>query len=141
MNEFCLALLTNLLRTTAYLSAAAILVGVLLKISRCQSPRVHRLAWCLVLLQGLLFVRIPWSIAWLPRPAPVANRTDDLPRLDEPLILPVDPLAKFSPPPNEEAISVAPRPVAPDNPLNPASSPSCEIIGQFWRRCSGWAES
>ncbi len=119
MNEFCLALLTNLLRTTAYLSAAAVLVGILLKIGRCQSPRVHRVAWCLVLLQGLLFVRIPWSIAWLPRPVPAANRTENLPRLDEPLILPIDPRVKFSLPPNEDAISVAPRPVAPDQPSQP----------------------
>jgi beta-lactamase regulating signal transducer with metallopeptidase domain len=120
MNEFCLVLLTNLLRTTAYLAASAILVGVLLKISRCQSPRVHRLAWCLVLLQGLLLVRIPWSVAWLPRPAPVVSRIENLPRLDEPSILPIEPLAMFSAPPNEDAMSVAPRPVAPELPSRPS---------------------
>ena len=67
MSEFCLALLTNLLRTTAILSVTAIIVGVVLKLSRCRSPRVHRVAWCLVLVQGLLFVRIPWSIRWVPQ--------------------------------------------------------------------------
>ena len=59
MSEFCLALLTNLLRTTAFLSATAIVVGLVLKLSRCQSPRVHRVAWCLVLFQGLLSCGFP----------------------------------------------------------------------------------
>ncbi len=72
MSEFCLAMLTNLLRTTAFLSVTAIVVGVVLKLSRCQSPRVHRVAWCLVLVQGLLFVRVPWSIHSTRQPMPLA---------------------------------------------------------------------
>ena len=56
------------------MAAAALIVRVLLAVTRCSSPAVHRLAWCLVLLQGWLFVRLPVIISYSgpPPPQPVA---------------------------------------------------------------------
>lgn len=58
MNIPHLELLTLLLRATVFLSVAALAVHGILRITRPRSPVVHRTAWLLVLLQGILFVRI-----------------------------------------------------------------------------------
>src|SRR4029079_8144958 len=97
MSEFCLALLTNLLRTTAFLSLTAIVVGVVLKLSRCQSPRLHRVAWCLVLFQGLLFVRDPWSIHSPRQPIPLVMQNEFSPSNDDLTSLPSDTGFEFAP--------------------------------------------
>jgi polysaccharide biosynthesis/export protein len=59
-----------LVRTTLATSAAACLAALLLAALRVDSPRVHRIAWLLVLLQGWLL--IPWTLelAAPPQPAP-----------------------------------------------------------------------
>jgi beta-lactamase regulating signal transducer with metallopeptidase domain len=66
MNTFSYEVLIGLLRTTLFLSVASGLAYVLLRISRCRSPRVHRIVWCAVLLQGWLLAQVPWTIAWSP---------------------------------------------------------------------------
>ena len=57
-----------LVRTTLATSAAACLAVVLLGLLRIQSPRTHRLAWLLVILQGWLL--IPWTLQLESPPAP-----------------------------------------------------------------------
>ena len=131
MNDFCLALLTNLLRTTAFLSVTAIVVGVVLKFSRCQSPRVHRVAWCLVLVQGLLFVRVPWSIHSTRQPMPLAVHAEMLPGNDEPLSLPSDTGIEFGPAMPDATIAFTP----------PIAQPPMQLgnVGVVSRHWAEWA--
>ena len=65
MNEFALDLLAMLLRTTIFLSGAAIAIGLLLKFGRPASPVVHRTAWLLVLLTGWFWWRLPVAIPYV----------------------------------------------------------------------------
>lgn len=64
MNEMVSAWLFELGRTTLFLTAAVGLTAVALRLTRASSPRVHRAAWCLVLMVGWLFVRLPVEIPW-----------------------------------------------------------------------------
>jgi beta-lactamase regulating signal transducer with metallopeptidase domain len=127
MNDFCFSLLTNLLRTTAFLSVTAIVVFVVLKLSRCQSSRVHRVAWCLVILQGLLFVRVPWSIHWARQPTPLAVQAEVLPSNDEPKSLPGDTGIEFAPAMPEATIAFTPQIAQPPMQLGIA-----EIVSRHW---------
>ena len=47
-----------LLRSTVLLSVSALVVAMLLRTIRPRSPIVHRIAWSVVLLQGLLIVPV-----------------------------------------------------------------------------------
>lgn len=78
-------LLAQLLRTTATLSVAALAVFVVLRGMRYRSPRLHRIAWLMVLLSGWLFVRTPIVIPWYV--APPATR------VSIPVGFPVGPVA------------------------------------------------
>ncbi len=62
--ELCLALV----RTTLATAAAACLAALLLAWLKVQSPRMHRIAWTLVVLQGWLL--IPWTLKFEAPPAP-----------------------------------------------------------------------
>jgi beta-lactamase regulating signal transducer with metallopeptidase domain len=64
MLEWLDTLLPRLLQATIGLSIAAVAVQVLLWFFRTASPGWHRTAWFVVLAQGLIFVRLPFSIPW-----------------------------------------------------------------------------
>ncbi len=75
MNGYGLALLVMLLRTTVFLSAAAIAVRLVLKFGRPASPTVHRAVWLLVLLTGWFWWRLPVTIPYYEAaPAPAADQ-------------------------------------------------------------------
>jgi hypothetical protein len=64
MNEFASLLVWELGRATLLVALAAVLVALVLAAVRSRSPRLHRIAWCAVLLQGWLLVRLPVSVPW-----------------------------------------------------------------------------
>jgi len=68
MNEILSWWVLELGRTTLFLAVATVLAAVVLRLARPASPRVHRAAWCLVLLVGWLLVRMPVSIPWYDPP-------------------------------------------------------------------------
>ena len=51
--------LGTMLRTTVFLGVCAIFAWGILRITRCRSTRIHRLAWTLVILQGVFWTQIP----------------------------------------------------------------------------------
>ncbi len=61
-------LLASIVRATAALSLGVIAWGVL-SWFKLQSPRVGRIVWLLVLLQGIVLLRIPVAIPWYPAAA------------------------------------------------------------------------
>lgn len=63
---------TALVRTTLAASAAACLAGLLLAWLKVESPRIHRAAWALVVLQGWLL--LPWTFEIESPPTPAAPR-------------------------------------------------------------------
>ncbi|HLA84977.1 MAG TPA: polysaccharide biosynthesis/export family protein [Thermoguttaceae bacterium] len=73
MNEILSLWLVELGRTTLYLTAAAAMAALALRLARVRSPRVHRAAWCFVLLVGWLFVRMPVAVPWY---EPTADRSE-----------------------------------------------------------------
>ncbi|MBN1588615.1 MAG: polysaccharide biosynthesis/export family protein [Pirellulales bacterium] len=78
MNEISSFFLFELGRTTLFLIAVATAAALILRLARPASPRVHRLAWCLVLLVGWLFVRMPVAIPWYETPADMPGATAGL---------------------------------------------------------------
>lgn len=87
MNELCQNLLAVLLRTTLFLSVATGFAMVLLAACRCRSPSLHRLVWCLVLFQGVLFVQLPVPVAWGPTLSGATARARGLPAADDSMAL------------------------------------------------------
>jgi len=72
MNESAMSLLVVLARTTLFLAAAAVVVRAMLAATGCSSPKAHRAAWLLVLLQGWLFLQLTVAIPYYemrPRPS------------------------------------------------------------------------
>ncbi|HJT35927.1 MAG TPA: M56 family metallopeptidase [Pirellulales bacterium] len=69
-------LLAQLLRTTTILSVTAMVVFLVLRGMRFRSPRLHRIAWLLVLVSGWLFMRVPIVVPWFDAPPPVARRVE-----------------------------------------------------------------
>ena len=51
-----------LLRTSLILILATILIGVLLRVTRCRSAMIHRLAWFFVIAQGVLWIQYPLAV-------------------------------------------------------------------------------
>src|SRR5436190_17951117 len=129
MSEFCTTLVASLLRTTAFLTATAIVVCLLLKFTSCRSPRLHRLAWSAVILQGLLFARIPWAIHWMPQPRRVAMQAGNSQPLEEPIASPIGPDDEFSPMISEDIVATAPLLIAEEQPS------STDIFGFLRRDC------
>ena len=64
MNELSISVLLAVGRTTILLAVAALVAGGLLGLVRSSSPVVHRMAWCLVLVVGWLFLRVPVAIPY-----------------------------------------------------------------------------
>ena len=58
-----------LLRAALVLSASALLMGGVVWLLKPLSPRVQRLAWFLVLAQGVVFLQLPVQIAWYEHPS------------------------------------------------------------------------
>ncbi|HEX5445386.1 MAG TPA: M56 family metallopeptidase, partial [Pirellulales bacterium] len=67
-------LLAQLLRTTATLSVAALVVFLVLRGMRYRSARLNRAAWLVVLLSGWLFVRAAIVVPWYEPPPPSGRR-------------------------------------------------------------------
>jgi beta-lactamase regulating signal transducer with metallopeptidase domain len=61
--------LTAMVRATAALSLSAVIAWGVLSWFKLQSPRVVRIVWLLVLLQGIVLLRIPVAIPWYPAAA------------------------------------------------------------------------
>ncbi|MGL6196509.1 MAG: hypothetical protein ACRC2T_16970, partial [Thermoguttaceae bacterium] len=59
MNEW---IVFTLLRTSIAIAVAAVVIIVLLKYCSCYSPYIHRIAWALVILQGILWMQLPLNI-------------------------------------------------------------------------------
>ena len=86
MNELSITVLLAVGRTTILLAVAALFAGGLLGVVRSSSPVVHRMAWCLVLVVGWLFLRLPVAIPYGESPAqssrsgatPTTSGTKDL---------------------------------------------------------------
>ena len=57
-------LLAAIVRATAVLSLSAVIAWGVLSWFKLQSPRVGRIVWLLVLLQGIVLLRIPVTIPW-----------------------------------------------------------------------------
>lgn len=64
----CETFLFLLLRSSVLLLCSAVFVGSLLRFTRCRRPGIHRLAWFIVLLQGVLWVHCPVKLAVLHPP-------------------------------------------------------------------------
>jgi beta-lactamase regulating signal transducer with metallopeptidase domain len=66
MNEFGETLLPALMRTGLFLSVSVVVVFLLFRLFRIDSPAVRRWACCVILLQGWFFVQWPVEIPILP---------------------------------------------------------------------------
>lgn len=64
MNGLFVQLIFKLGYATLALSLAAWTVSLLFRAARVRSPAVHRWAWCLVLLQGIVFWRVTVELPW-----------------------------------------------------------------------------
>jgi beta-lactamase regulating signal transducer with metallopeptidase domain len=138
-----IALLGALLRTSLFLAAAAAVVQLLLRFVRPGSPRVHRIAWLLVLLQGWfwwhLSVAIPYYEPAVAEQASAAPLTPTVPQ--QPASEPISPakeiLAREYHPPilpratpvlnRKHVASKAPRAVVPQAEATLASESKPEV--------------
>ncbi|MCH7687564.1 MAG: hypothetical protein IH899_12935 [Planctomycetes bacterium] len=68
MNDYSSEIITELLQRTAVVAVAALLIAGLLSVVRPASARIHRLLWCLVLLQGWMFLQYQLPIPWYETP-------------------------------------------------------------------------
>ena len=59
-------LLAAIVRATAALSLSAVIAWGVLSWFKLYSPRLGRIVWLLVLLQGIVLLRIPVAIPWYP---------------------------------------------------------------------------
>lgn len=66
MNDSAI-LLTALLRASIVVSLSMLAVTVLIRLLKVTSPAAHRMAYCLVILQGWLIVRPTMELPWLER--------------------------------------------------------------------------
>ncbi|MFC1758830.1 hypothetical protein ACFL2H_08685 [Planctomycetota bacterium] len=64
MNNWIIPFLTRLGINSLFLIVTGVVVIVALTVLRIRSPRLHRVAWCIVLLQGLLLFQMPLEISW-----------------------------------------------------------------------------
>ena len=91
MNGLAIGFLMALLRTTVSLLVAALVVEFVLRWVRPVSPRIHRVVWLLVLVQGWFWwqlpLRIPYAAPTHPQ-AVAAEMAEAKPVADEPLAVP-----------------------------------------------------
>jgi beta-lactamase regulating signal transducer with metallopeptidase domain len=64
MNDLAISFLLRLGTASIFLAVTAVLALVMLNVLRCSSPLIHRLTWCMVLLQGILVFQLPIQIPW-----------------------------------------------------------------------------
>jgi beta-lactamase regulating signal transducer with metallopeptidase domain/Skp family chaperone for outer membrane proteins len=64
MNVLLVPLALKLAYATAAFTLAACALWLVLRLARVRSPAVHRWAWAIVLLQGIVFWRLPVEIPW-----------------------------------------------------------------------------
>ncbi|HBO42590.1 MAG TPA: hypothetical protein DD670_01375, partial [Planctomycetaceae bacterium] len=83
MNAILFGWLWVLGRTTLLVALSALVVAGVLRLVRPKAPRVHRAAWCMVLLVGWLFAQMPVEVPWygpavsqnVAQPPPTVKRT------------------------------------------------------------------
>ncbi len=64
MNDLVALFLSKLGMASLFLTVTGVVALVALRAIRCSSPLVHRVTWCIVLAQGVLFVQLPLQIPW-----------------------------------------------------------------------------
>ena len=100
-------------RVAVLVALAAAVVALLLKAVRSKSPTIHRLAWCAVLLQGWLIVRLPVDVPWYDQEGASSDTSSASATLTPSVSEPSDPNALRDPLPVQEAnVSVTPSPPA-----------------------------
>ncbi len=134
------------LQATVLLAASAFVVRGLMWLVRPSSPRVQRVAWFLVLVQGLILVRFPLNVPWY-EPEVVATAAGEGPAAED-----VSEAGVVVPPlsePASEPTAVLPQPAAmpaPDVAWSPAaarsSEPSPDAVPSvpLWKTWS-WAQA
>ncbi len=83
MNDLSLQILSRLSVASTFLMVSGIAAVVVLKASQCRSPAIHRIMWCLVLVQGVLVFEMPVSIPWQSETARNAHAVSPT-QVDEP---------------------------------------------------------
>jgi beta-lactamase regulating signal transducer with metallopeptidase domain len=71
--DYSSLLVRELGRVGLLVSLAALIVTLLLRAVRSTSPKIHRAAWCAVLLQGWLIVRLPVAVPWYEQVSPATE--------------------------------------------------------------------
>jgi WD40 repeat protein/beta-lactamase regulating signal transducer with metallopeptidase domain len=123
-----------LVRTTIWLTAAALIVQMLIWIVRPVSPRTYRIAWACVLISGILFGRVPinipstietaGAIAESPvEPAPRPSATS--------IPLPTEPMSVSAPPGSRSRVPVPVVRYRIENEISPAPIPVTMIVPVF----------
>jgi beta-lactamase regulating signal transducer with metallopeptidase domain len=76
VNDYSPEIMKELLQRTVVVTVAAVLIAGILYLTRPASARIHRLLWCLVLLQGWLFLQYQVPIPWY-EPLPVIETEEE----------------------------------------------------------------
>ena len=130
------SLALSVLQATLFLAASAVVVRGLIWLLRCSSARTLRLAWLLVLVQGILLLRLSVNIPWYdsePKAAAVAERLPDQAHhaLSRAAVeLPAN--AGLSPPITE------PEPYAAVHEGSAAAAIAATPSPHFWKRVDWW---
>ncbi len=69
LNNFLSGFSQLLIVSTLLMTGMAVVVWIVLRVTKIQSPRLHRIGWGFVLVQGVLFFHIPVSVPWYDSPA------------------------------------------------------------------------
>ena len=102
-----LTALVAIARTTLALALAAVVVQVVLRLIRPQSPRVHRAAWVCVLAIGWLWLRLPVAIPFYQNAVPAAKTASEAAAGRGTASQPQPAAGRRSPEPGEDLGSVA----------------------------------
>jgi beta-lactamase regulating signal transducer with metallopeptidase domain len=68
LNHFLSSFPQILIFATLLMTGMAVVVWIVLRVTKIQSPRLHRIGWGFVLVQGVLFFHIPVSVPWYDSP-------------------------------------------------------------------------
>jgi beta-lactamase regulating signal transducer with metallopeptidase domain len=140
MNELALSMLLPLGRTTLLLVAAAAVVWMLLRAARPSSPAIHRAAWCLVLAQGWLWLRLPVAIPYdEPAACPVmtADQLSPAPAAVEPTPPPAHATRSIADLLKQWANVTPPIAPAPISPMQPAEGQRPVVFPSWWLLLAG----
>ncbi|MBN1909688.1 MAG: hypothetical protein JW818_08115 [Pirellulales bacterium] len=166
MSETTVQIAIELGRTTAVLAGMALVVFGLLRGFRVSSPVVHRVAWCLVLVQGWFWIRLPLDIPYhdpvavptsvsTTEPEPAADLANPIPRPSLPadLVPSIPPIPPMSGPslvqnepldtelieikaPNDDCRRRLPSPTA-SEPISASDCPSDSAMGAVFNEEDG----